>query len=142
MMKDNKIIVLLDTNVFLVSISPFSKYAPIFDALIDGKFTLVISNEIISEYEEIIQWRYDKQTVHDILNLLIHLDNVTQQDIYFRWQLIEADKDDNKFVDCAISIGADYLVSNDRHFNILKNIAFPYVNLINADAFLELITRH
>jgi uncharacterized protein len=140
MMKDNKVIVLLDTNVFLVSISPFSKYAPIFDALIDSKFTLVISNEIISEYEEIIQWRYDKQAVHDILNLLIHLDNVIQQDIYFRWQLIEADKDDNKFVDCAISVGADYLVSNDRHFNVLKNIPFPYVNLINADDFLELVT--
>ncbi len=85
MMKNNKIIVLLDTNVFLVSLSPFSKYAPIFDALIDGKFVLAISNEIITEYEEIIQSRYDKKTVQDVLNLLIHLDNLQKQDIYFNW---------------------------------------------------------
>ncbi len=48
---------MLDTNVFLVSLSPYSEYAPIFDALIDGKFIMVISNEILSEYEEIIQKR-------------------------------------------------------------------------------------
>ena len=134
-------VVLLDTNIFLVSLSPFSKYAPIFDALIDGKFTLVISNEIISEYEEIIQSRYDKKTVQDVLNLLVHLENIQKQDIYFNWQLIEPDKDDNKFVDCAISAGADYLVTNDRHFNVLKNIPFPTVNVINADDFLELVTN-
>ena len=133
-------VVLLDTNIFLVSLSPFSKYAPIFDALIDGKFTLVISNEIISEYEEIIQSRYDKKTVQDVLNLLVHLENIQKQDIYFNWQLIEPDKDDNKFVDCAISAGADYLVTNDRHFNVLKNIPFPTVNVISADDFLELVT--
>ena len=64
-----------------------------------------------------------------------------KQEIYFNWQLIEADKDDNKFVDCAISVGADYLVTNDRHFKILKNIPFPSVNTINADNFLELIAN-
>lgn len=138
-MKNNKMIVLLDTNVFLVSLSPFSKYAPIFDALIDGKFTLVISNEILSEYEEIIQKRYDKQTVNDIFNLLTHLGNIRKQDVYFNWQLIEIDKDDNKFVDCAISVGADFLVTDDRHFKVLKTIDFPFVNVINADDFLELI---
>lgn len=132
-------VVLLDTNVFLVSLSPFSKYAPIFDALIDGKFIIVIRNEILSEYEEIIQKRYNKETVNDIFTLLTHLDNVKKQDIYFNWQLIEVDKDDNKFVDCAISVGADYLVTNDQHFKILKNIPFPVVNVVNSDAFLEIL---
>jgi putative PIN family toxin of toxin-antitoxin system len=138
-MKNNKMVVLLDTNVFLVSLSPFSKYAPIFDALIDGKFIMVITNEILSEYEEIIQKRYDKETVNDIFNLLSHLDNVQKQDIYFNWQLIEADKDDNKFVDCAISVGADYLVTDDKHFKILKSIPFPFVNVLNADGFLKIL---
>ncbi|MBC8180569.1 PIN domain-containing protein [candidate division KSB1 bacterium] len=47
------------------------------------------------------------------------------------------DEDDNKFVDCAISSNADFIVTNDRHFNILKNIEFPKVNVINVDDFLN-----
>lgn len=141
MMKTNKPIVLLDTNVFLVTLSPYSKYAPIFDALIEGKFILVISNEILSEYAEIIGQRYDKETVNDIFNLLIHLENVIKQEVYFNWHFIEADKDDNKFVDCAIAVRADFLVTNDRHFNIFDKNHFPFINVVKADDFLEFINE-
>jgi predicted nucleic acid-binding protein len=47
--------------------------------------------------------------------------------------------DDNKFVDCAIAGNADYLVSNDKHFNCLKNIEFPKLNLLNIDEFMDLL---
>lgn len=40
-------IVVLDTNVLLVSIPSKSIYRPIFDALIDGEFDLVLSNDIL-----------------------------------------------------------------------------------------------
>jgi predicted nucleic acid-binding protein len=43
--------------------------------------------------------------------------------------------DDNKFVDCAISSNADYLLTNDKDFNILKTIAFLKVNVVNIDEF-------
>jgi predicted nucleic acid-binding protein len=46
--------VVLDTNIMLVSIPRMSRYREFFDALIQGKFTLIISNEILTEYEEII----------------------------------------------------------------------------------------
>jgi len=51
----------------------------------------------------------------------------------------EIDKDDNKFVDCAISCNADFLVSNDRHYNILASIEFPEVKVLKANEFLEII---
>lgn len=53
----------LDTNVLLVSLSPHSTFAPIFDALLTGHFTFLVSNEVITEYEEIIGQRYDRETV-------------------------------------------------------------------------------
>ncbi len=49
------------------------------------------------------------------------------------------DKDDNKFVDLAIAVGADYLVSNDKHFDILKSIDFPKVQVINLEEFKTII---
>ena len=47
--------------------------------------------------------------------------------------------DDNKFVDCAFASNAEFLVSEDRHFDVLKSITFPHLNLINMDEFLAIV---
>lgn len=52
-------------------------------------------------------------------------------------ELIQADPDDNKFVDCAFAANADYLVSEDSHFDVLRNISFPKLNLVTLDEFME-----
>jgi len=48
---------------------------------------------------------------------------VKSTDIYYNFNLITEDEDDNKFVDCVIASNAIFLVSNDRHFQVLKKIA-------------------
>lgn len=50
----SKLRVVLDTNVLLVSIARKSKYRLIFDSLLEGQFQAVISNEILTEYVDII----------------------------------------------------------------------------------------
>ena len=55
---------------------------------------------------------------------------------YFKFNLIAVDPDDNKFVDCAIAAGARYLVSNDRHYDILKHIDYPKVDVLSLDEFM------
>ena len=133
--------VVLDTNVLLVSIPSLSKYRPIFEGLIQKKYTLIISNEILTEYEEIITQKANHLVAQNIIKMLITLSNVEKAEINFRWHLIESDKDDNKFVDCAISGNVDYLVSNDKHFNVLETIDFPVVPLLKAEEFLEILTK-
>ena len=56
---------------------------------------------------------------------------------HYRFGLIEQDPDDNKFVDCAIIAGADYIVSEDAHFRILADIPFPSVAVIRLDEFIK-----
>ena len=56
---------------------------------------------------------------------------------YFKFQLIDDDPDDNKFVDCAISANAKYIVTEDHHYNILKHIDFPKVDCITLDEFMK-----
>lgn len=51
--------------------------------------------------------------------------------------MIEADYDDNKFVDCAIAANVQFVVTEDKHFNELKRIEFPKVNVIGEDDFLS-----
>ena len=57
----------------------------------------------------------------------------------FKWNLITTDPDDNKFVDCALNAGADYLVTNDKHFNILKEIDFPQIKVVDIEIFRRII---
>jgi uncharacterized protein len=130
--------IILDTNVLLVSIPEKSEYRWIFDKLIDEEFDLVISNDILNEYEEIM----DKKTKPIIKNLVVDFlltaENVRKTLIYFNWNLIQQDPDDNKFVDCSIAGNADYIVTNDKHFDVLKSVKFPKVNVINIDEFKKL----
>lgn len=65
--------------------------------------------------------------------------NVERVNPTFRFNLITADPDDNKFVDCAIIAGATYIVSNDRHFNELKKYNFPKVEVRNLAEFLDIV---
>ncbi len=58
---------------------------------------------------------------------------------YYKWNLISTDPDDNKFVDCAINAGVDLIVSNDKHFKILKTIDFPELNVVDINLFKEII---
>ena len=55
---------------------------------------------------------------------------------HFRFGLIVADPDDNKFVDCAIVANAEFIVTNDSHFDVLSTISFPQVAVKGIDEFL------
>ena len=133
--------IVLDTNSLLVSIGRKSKYRPIFDALLDGKITLLISNDIISEYVEILGQRTSAIVADNISDLLMSSPDVEKTSIYFKWSVITQDADDNKFVDCALNGRANFLVTDDKHFNVLKKIGFPPVKIIRTKAFLEKIKK-
>ena len=131
--------ILLDTNILLISLPTKSKYRPIFDALIAGKFQLAISNSILSEYVEILERKTTSEIAKNVAELLLSLKSVKKVEVYFRWNLIKQDEDDNKFVDCAIAANANLIVTNDKHFKDLDKIDFPELKVINANNFLQMI---
>lgn len=53
---------------------------------------------------------------------------------------VTADPDDNKFVDCAFSANATYIVSNDTHYDVLRDISFPQLLVLKLQDFLERLT--
>ena len=53
--------VILDCNIIVTSLSSRSKYFLIFSSLFEAKFQLLISSEIMLEYEEIVQKKMDKK---------------------------------------------------------------------------------
>ena len=89
----------------------------------------------MAEYEEKLTNKYSSKTADLILSILSVAPNVIFHEPYFKWNLIEQDADDNKFADLSIAGNADYLVTNDKHFNVLKSVEFPKVNIITLDDF-------
>jgi len=127
--------IVLDTNCLLRSVPLKSEYHSILTALQRGFYTLCYSNEILTEYEELLMRFYSHSLTYNILNFIINSTNTQQVNPYYKWNLITADADDNKFVDCALNGGADYIVTNDKHFNILNEIKFPPIKVIDIDVF-------
>ena len=129
--------VVIDTNCLLQIISRRSPYRPIWDAFLDRRFTLCVSEEILAEYQEILEQQITPTVAENVVMLILNQENVQLVDPHFRMGIITADPDDNKFVDCAFAAGADYLVSEDSHFRVLHDTPFPQLNLVTMDEFLH-----
>ena len=79
------------------------------------------------------------QTAELVATILTTAANVIFSEPFIKWNLITEDPDDNKFSDLAISANAHYLVSNDRHFNVLKSLTFPTVKVVTLTEFQEIM---
>ena len=128
--------IVLDTNSLIIALSSKNKYGVVWKAFLEGRYTLCVSNEILEEYVEVIG-RNLSPTLADMVAyaILLHK-NVERIDPHFRFGLITADADDNKFVDCAITAGARYIVTEDHHYDVLKWKDFPGLDIIGLDDFL------
>ena len=129
--------VVLDTNCLLQSLSQKSQYYRVWNDFVKGKYVLCVSNEILEEYEEIIASHMSPLAARLAVETILRANNVLRIDAQFRFNLITSDFDDNKFVDCAIAANADYIVSEDSHFNVLKSIPFPHVEVRRLHDFYE-----
>ena len=138
MSNGKKLTIVLDTNILLVSVSSRSKYHWLYQALLNDKYKIAITADILLEYEETIGTHWNSEVALNVIRSITELTNAFFTPIYYNLNLI-TDKDDNKFVDCAFAANADYIVTHDHHFNILKTIPFPRIPLIDIHQFQLLL---
>lgn len=131
--------IVLDTNCLLASLSRRGAYFNVWKGLQEGKYTLCASNEILEEYEEIIAQKTNSVIASNVVQTLLNAPSVELIDAFFRFDLIKNDPDDNKFVDCAIAGNATFVVSNDSHFDVLKEIDFPKLILKSLQEFAAML---
>lgn len=131
--------IVLDTNCLLAVVPAASPYRPVFDAIRSGRVALAVTTEILDEYAEILGDFYSPKLADGVLADLMFLQGTLLVTPFYRWRLITQDPDDDKFVDCSVAAAADYLVSNDGHFNVLKKTPYPKVTLVKLEKFLSLL---
>ena len=116
--------VVIDTNVVLAMFKRGHPYRPIFDAWAAGRLRWAISTEVMLEYEETAARMTHPayialvfQTMDAVESARQNLNRVSPS---FRFHLITGDADDNKFADCAIAAEADFIITEDRHFEVMR----------------------
>ncbi|MCD8285262.1 MAG: putative toxin-antitoxin system toxin component, PIN family [Prevotellaceae bacterium] len=131
--------VVLDTNCLIAALPRRSSYHNIWKDFVDGEYELCVTNEILAEYEEILSNKSSSDLAGFVIDVIVNSSNAVFVSPSYRFNLIKADVDDNKFVDCAITANAQFIVSEDKHFRVLRSIAFPQVNVIGIKRFLQML---
>lgn len=129
----------VDTNSLLQCISRRSKYHDLWLSFLDGRNTLCVSTEILAEYAEQLQRFTSHEFTEAALGVITNNPFTEFISPYFRFKLISADPDDNKFVDCAVAANAKFVVTEDSHFDVLKQIDFPKVDVIGLDDIIQIL---
>ena len=64
--------VVIDTNCLLQIISRKSPYRPIWDAFIAGCYDLCVSNDILDEYQEILEQQITPTVAENVVMLILN----------------------------------------------------------------------
>jgi len=131
--------VVIDSNVLVAMIGKRSLLRPLWDTFIEGKYKVAVSEDILKEYEEILQRHSANGVDKLVMEIFVESPDVHFHSVYYKWNMITEDPDDNKFFDIAVAANVDFIVTNDSHFNKIKAVEFPKVNIISSAAFLDVL---
>ena len=90
----------------------------------------------MNEYEEVLSSKTNKEIARNVVEAIARLSTTYYQEAYYHFGLIKTDPDDNKFVDCAVAADAEYIVTNDKHFEVLKTIPWPKLSVVKIKDFI------
>jgi uncharacterized protein len=113
--------VVLDTNIYIAAFGhPKGNNAKLFAAASAARYRLLISPPIVRELARVLrstlQWQDER--VHKAVRVVAQVAEI----VVPRTELnvIPADPDDNRILECAVDGKADLIVSNDHHLLDLK----------------------
>lgn len=114
-----------------------SIHRKVFDGFLENKFVLCVSQEILFEYEEKFNEFWGDEVTHNLMGVLLTADNTQLQSVYYNFNLVSTDADDNKFSDTYLASSADLLVTHDKALLALNKNEFPSIRAITLQDFLE-----
>ena len=116
-------IVVIDTNVVIQASDGSHPFSRIFDGWVQGKFMWAVSTDILFEYEEVMSRMLGSARWQKFVRFMDLTDaadgSLLRIATFFHFLAVPSDRDDDKFADCAISIHADFIVTEDWHFKPL-----------------------
>jgi len=132
--------VVIDTNILVsAALKPMGLPRTVFVLSLTKPARLYVSNEILSEYQEVLR-RPELQIRNGLRRQLLQL---IRNRAYIvdpmRRLTVTPDPADNKFLECADAAGADYLVTgNQRHFPRF----WKRTTIVSPREFVNIVAPH
>jgi hypothetical protein len=129
--------VVLDTNTLISALlfsGTASRLVPLWQS---GEITLLLSKAILQEYLQVLtypKFRISDQEVRGLIEEEV-LPFVETIEVRKRLTVVRRDPDDNKFLECAVTGGAQYLVTGDR--DLLELGSYRGITILSVADFLN-----
>jgi putative PIN family toxin of toxin-antitoxin system len=128
--------IVLDTNVFISGLFFSGPPYEILRLWRDAKIDLVISTEILDEYQRVadeLAVQFPGTDISDLLDLLMVNAEIVNAPVLPNQ--VCTDPEDDKFLACAAASNTKYIVSGDKQ--LLKVKRYKAVNIINPREFID-----
>ncbi|MBN2466736.1 MAG: putative toxin-antitoxin system toxin component, PIN family [Deltaproteobacteria bacterium] len=128
--------IILDTNVFISGIFFTGPPSQILNAWQDSRLQILLSQEIINEYQRVAESLSAEFPTIDILPII--------ELMTIHGQLIDTegfdvsvcdDPDDNKFMECAIAGNSEMIISGDKH--LLRVSGYRGITVLKPREFVD-----
>ncbi len=131
-----------DTNILVSGTFWKGDSDRIIELIDKGEIELILSEELIEEYDEVIS---RDEIIDKIENKNLILNESVQRIIgdsvivepKQKLDVVKDDPDDNRVLECAVEGNVDYIVSNDKH--LLKLSRFRGIKIVTPGEFLKII---
>jgi putative PIN family toxin of toxin-antitoxin system len=127
--------VVIDTNIYLSAIFWKGKPRQVVDLGRERKIQIFTSFVIEYEIAEKLEMKF-KLSEREVNLIMADFSTFTVPAVSKKkYQVVHDDPDDDKFIECAMACGADYIVTGDRH--LLKLEEFSGIKIVKAAEFLS-----
>ncbi|MBE8540560.1 putative toxin-antitoxin system toxin component, PIN family [Geoglobus acetivorans] len=132
--------IVLDTNIWISIFFNKTLSKEFGDLFRSGKIEVYVSEEILKEIARVLEYPKIKTVLEkagmdskEVLKEISGISKVVNPEK--KLEIIREDPEDNKFLECALESGAEYIVSGDKH--LLGAGEFEGIKIIPAREFIE-----
>ncbi len=115
--------------------------AAIIEAAEEDRIIVLISEDIVAEIAEVLTYPKLEKIYSPKLRRKHMIEQVLKiaklVKVKSRVKVIEEHPADNKFLECALSAKANYIVSGDKH--VLKVLSYKQIKMLSVSDFLKLL---
>ena len=128
--------VVIDTNVF---VSSFFGGNPkrIIDLWRDEEIILCLSKDVLDEYIDVLQrvGLEDEDEIEELLSLFAKGFNILFTTKTPKIRIVKDDPDDDKFIECAVALKAEVIITGDKAFKALGE--YMGIKILTPQEFLK-----
>lgn len=144
---DSSFSVIYDTNTFISAYGWGGKPEKAVKIGFYDTVSVYVSAPILKEYQRVLSYdrlQFTPEEQDSLVNEFRKLTNAEIQEVAVTLTEVEDDPDDDKFLELAVEIGADYIVSGDKHLKRIEYFEYTSeshdgTHVISSDEFLNMI---